>query len=100
MVDATYDAGLGMNDVKCKIGAISEENAESVKQRITLAKDAMKRIDDIVKMEDPEPALSAFREELTRLSESTVCNKRELDWNRRSIKWSIPRIVFSTLIRR
>ena len=100
IMDVTYEAGLGMNKLKKTIGAITEEEAKAVSTRIMLARDAVRGIDIAMKSDDPEKSLAKLREELKPLSESTVCNKRELDWNRRSFYWSIPKIAVSTLLRR
>ena len=100
LVDATYAAGLGMNEAKVKAGAISQEAAESVRNRIEMAKQAMALIDAARTSEDYGRSLGNLKEELIKLSESTVCDKRELDWSRKSYYWSIPRALFSALFRR
>ena len=100
IVDVTYDAGLLMNDAKERIGMISQTDAEAVRSRIILAKDAIKRIDEIMQLDSPEISLAALKDELKTLCESTVCDKRELDWSMKSFYWSIPNIVISTLFRR
>ena len=100
IMDATYRAGIGMNKMKKDIGAISLEEAKAVHSRIKLAREAVRGIDIAMKSSDPDAAMAELREELKPLSESTVCNKRELDWNRRSFYWSIPKIATSVLLRR
>lgn len=100
IVDATYSAGLGMNDAKERARAITEEAAQTVRDRTQLAIEAMKRIDSGMKSPDPATSLAALRNELRELSESTVCDKRELDWSRRSFYWSIPRSGISLLLGR
>lgn len=98
IVDATYSAGLGMNAAKEEAGAIGREDAEAVRSRIALAMAAMKKIDDAMGSAKPEEALSSLKEELRSLSESTVCDKRELDWSRKSFYWSIPKSAISLLM--
>jgi radical SAM superfamily enzyme YgiQ (UPF0313 family) len=100
IVDVTYEAGLEMNDAKERVGAICREDAEAVRGRIALARDAIKRIDGAVQNDNLGDSLTAWGEELKSLSVSTVCDKRELDWSRKSFYWSIPRILISTLLRR
>jgi B12-binding domain/radical SAM domain protein len=84
MVDATYDAALGINAVKGELGIIDASAAEKTAARIVEARESMRRIDAI--MERPavsrEPALRALKEEFDRLSQSTVCEKSELNWPR------------------
>ena len=100
IMDATYAAGIGMNKAKKSVGAISLEEAKAVHTRIKLAREAVRGIDIAMKSSDPDAALAELSEELKPLSESTVCNKRELDWARRSFYWSIPKIASSILLRK
>jgi len=100
IVNATYSAGLGMNDAKERAGVISAEAAQAIRERTHQAVEAMGRIDAAMKSPDPAASLAALREELRDLSESTVCDKRELDWSRRSILWSIPRSGMSLILGR
>lgn len=84
MVEATYDAGLAVNRIKGKAGIIDEATAARTENRIFEALGAMRRIDKI--MDGPKalqaPALWALKEETERLSQSTVCEKSELNWPR------------------
>ena len=82
MVDATYEAAVGINRVKAKVGAIDEKTAMATERRILEAQIAMARIDDIMRHEEPERGqlLDAFKEEIALLNESTVCEKSELNW--------------------
>lgn len=82
MVDSTYEAALGLNRVKARVGAISEDTARATEDRVLAARATMARIDEI--MERPEgerqELLSALKADLDALSESTVCEKTELKW--------------------
>ncbi|MDQ1371678.1 MAG: hypothetical protein QG582_592 [Candidatus Thermoplasmatota archaeon] len=101
IVDATYSAGLGLNAIKRDMGLISEEAAERVERRTIGAREMMKRIDGVVahgKATDKD--LDELREVASRLSESTVCEKEELDWSEDSIYASIPRMVGALLRRK
>ena len=84
MVDATYDAGLAVNRVKANAGIIDEVTAERTEARIWQALGAMRRIDGILDGPEPlrAPALWALKEEFERVSQSTVCEKSELNWPR------------------
>jgi len=98
IVDATYSSGLGLNSIKRDMGLISEEVAERTETRILAAKDMMNRIDAVVSNGKASGKdLEALREAATRLSESTVCEKEELDWSESSIYASLPRMVSSLL---
>jgi B12-binding domain/radical SAM domain protein len=98
IVDATYAAGLAMNKTKEQAGIITPEAAYAVRERTDLAIAAIKKIDDAMASPDSESALDAIRDELRSLSESTVCDKKELDWSSRSFYWSIPRAGVSLLL--
>ncbi len=84
MVDSTYDAALAINRIKGEGGVIDTATMATTETRIAEARDAMRRIDAI--MDGPistrEPALVALKEEFDRLSQSTVCEKTELNWPR------------------
>lgn len=82
MVDATYEAGLGLNRVKAKVGIVDAQTAAQTEMRAAAAREAMAEIDRIM---DGEPAkraerLFALKREVDQLSESTVCEKTELNW--------------------
>ncbi len=85
MVDATYDVGLALNELKGRIGIIEPEVAARTAERVAAARVAMKRVDAIRRLPDPavrEKKLGALKAEVDRLSESTVCEKSELNWPR------------------
>lgn len=100
IVDATYDAGARLNDLKLNAGAISEESALAVRERIETAKAAMRLIDEAIRAGDLESSLGKLKDRLLEISESTVCDKRELDWSRKSFYWSIPRALIAAMLRR
>lgn len=82
MVDSTYEAALGLNRAKARVGAITEATARATEERVLAARATMARIDEI--MEQPEgdrqALLAALKSDLDALSESTVCEKTELKW--------------------
>jgi len=82
MVDATYEAGLGLNRVKARIGIIDQATADQTEKRAVAARVAMADIDAIMGG-DPavrEEQLFALKRRVDELSESTVCEKTELNW--------------------
>lgn len=100
IVDATYSSGLGLNRIKQEMGLISQEAAERTADRIVAAHDLSRKIDGIVGRGVSAGAeVEALRELAMDLSESTVCEKTELDWSEDNIWASIPRIV-GALVRR
>lgn len=101
IVEATYSAGLGLNAIKRDMGLIGEDAAESVERRILGASEMMKRIDGMVaRGRTTGEDLDGLREVASRLSESTVCEKEELDWSESTIYASIPRMVRALLRRK
>jgi len=98
IVDAAYESALGLNEAKAKAGALTRESAEKVERRINLARAAVVHMDAALKSVDPEASLASLGETFESLTESTVCDKRELDWNSRSFYWSIPRALFAALL--
>lgn len=84
MVDATYDAAVGINRVKADVGIIDSAVAAKTESRIAEARVSMERIDAI--MAGPkasrELALWGLKNEFDRLSQSTVADKTELNWPR------------------
>jgi len=101
IAEATYAAGLGLNSVKRDLGLIPEDVADRIETRITDASTLMRRIDGIVARGGAtDKELHQLREQAAKLSESTVCEKEELDWSTSSIYASIPRMVTALLRRR
>jgi B12-binding domain/radical SAM domain protein len=82
LIDATYQAAIGVNRAKAAIGAIPADQAPQTEARIAQATVAMARIDEIVSGDPAHraAALEDFKVELDRLNESTVCEKSELNW--------------------
>lgn len=101
IVDATYEAGLGLNAIKRSMGLVSEDVADRTKRRIEAAKELSHRIDAILaKGEASGEQFDSLRDAAARLSESTVCEKEELDWSENSIYASFPRMVGALLKRK
>ena len=83
LVETTYEAGLLMNRIKRDAGAIDPAVAATTEIRIEQARDAMRRVEEIDRMEEPvrSTALMDYSDEFIKLSESTVCEKSELEWD-------------------
>lgn len=82
LVDSTYQAAMDINTVKAGLGVIPESVAATTAARTAEARIVMARIDGIVAGDPSRRAveLDALRHEVERLSESTVCEKSELEW--------------------
>ena len=97
--ESTYSAGLGLNEIKKRMGLVSEEVANRTEARILAARDLMGRIDSMLEKGGVTDAnMEALREDARSLSESTVCEKEELDWSEFSVYASIPRMI-SAIVR-
>ena len=83
MVDGTYRAALGLNEIKAKYGVVDKKTAKKVENRVLKAMEIMRRIDDVVKSESftsEEERHVSLRREMTKYNMSTVCEKKELEW--------------------
>ena len=102
IVYGTYEAGLRLNRLKAEFALIDTKTALATEKRIKDAVSLMRRIDEIVHIED----LARRNREMTelglhinRLNMSTVCEKRELEWPMHWIRMN-PLRVFKTLFMR
>ena len=84
MVEATYDAAVGINRVKADVGIIDSSAAAKTESRIAEARLSMARIDAIMARPAAarDLALWGLKKEFDRLSQSTVADKTELNWPR------------------
>jgi B12-binding domain/radical SAM domain protein len=83
LVDAQYEVGLGLNRVKAQAGLLAPEAAALTEKRINAARHAMVRIDEAMALGtvlQRERALDGLKAEVAALSESTVCEKSDLNW--------------------
>jgi hypothetical protein len=83
LVDAQYEVGIEINRLKARLGMVPQDVAGETERRIQEARVAMSRIDDA--MARPAGAARAealllLKSEMELLSESTVCEKRQLNW--------------------
>ena len=92
LVYATYDAALGLNQLKAKSGFISENVMKDNKARTERAVLIMRRIDEIMRIDDKqlrEIKLGELGKETYKYSLSTVCEKKELEFplSNKSFNW-------------
>jgi len=82
MIDTTYEVGLQLNRLKAKLGIVQPDVAARTEDRIVQARIAMDHIDRIMAddLVARAPRLAALKADMDRLSESTVCEKTELNW--------------------
>jgi len=92
LVDATYEAALGLNRLKGKAGGIEEKVMKNNEERIKVAMETMKEIDKIVLIQNPEEReseLKKLKDKTMKYSLSTVCEKSELEFplTNKSFRW-------------
>jgi B12-binding domain/radical SAM domain protein len=100
LVDATYEAALGLNRLKGKSGGISKELMEANEERILIAQRVMREIDAIMKEKDAsirQDKLKALKEKTYKYSLSTVCEKKELEFPLFSRSFNWKQIIKTTL---
>lgn len=96
IAEASYETALLLNDASLQHGQVSAEEHIARKDRTVTARDLMRRIDDILTIKDPEQrdaALWGIKEEGQRIMASTICEKKDLDWDTGSIWTNAPRVV-------
>jgi hypothetical protein len=102
LVDATYEAALGLNRLKGKAGGISKELMEANEERIIIAQRVMREIDAIMKEDGiaiRKEKLKALKEKTYKYSLSTVCEKKELEFPLFSNSFNWKEIIKTTLKR-
>ncbi|ELY62770.1 radical SAM protein [Natronobacterium gregoryi SP2] len=83
IVDATYEAGFGMNELKHEFDVIDEDTYVEVKTRLERSLEVIDAVDDV--LEGPEDErqerLEQLQEELGGTGEYSICGNDELTWN-------------------
>lgn len=82
LVDATYDAAEKLNELKVKYGRISVTRARGVAEGISAARALRDRLDSEDISGNNSAAAAKLKGEISQFSISTVCDKRELFWQR------------------
>jgi len=92
LVDATYDAAERLNELKLKYGRITRRRGKQVADRIRAARELRRRLagsqphgEAVVETE--------LKGDISRFSESTMCDKRELFWPRHLLNFNLSEVV-------
>ncbi len=96
IADTSYDAANELARIEFEAGRIPEEMYRTRVERTEYARDVMKRIDDIMAIadkEERESKLWGIKQEGEDLMNSTINNKKDLDWKTGSIWSNTPRVV-------
>lgn len=100
IAEVSYDAALELAKMEFEAGRISEELYNQRVERTGIARNLLSKIDEILAMKDENAKnakLWAIKEEGERMMASTVCNKKDLDWQTGSIWSNSPRVVTGLL---
>lgn len=100
IAETSYDAADLLNQVRFEVGLMSGEELEARRQRSTEARSLLQEVDEALSLADPAERsrrLALLKERGEELMESTICQKRELEWDSPGIVRNIPRAVFGLL---
>ena len=95
IADTSYDAAIVLTNAERDSGRIDDAAADERNDRTEVARGIMYRIDDILRIEDPEERDSKLwdiKEEGVRMMNNTIADKNDLDWTSGSIWRNVPRI--------
>jgi len=100
IADVSYDAALELASIELAAGRVSQEAYDTRVERTNIARGLMAQIDEILLIKDQEERnrkLWDIKEEGERMMASTVCNKKDLDWDAGSIWSNAPRVATGLL---
>ena len=95
IVESSYQAGLRLNRLKEHFGLLEKETADRTEKRILLAREMIRKVDEIIFLGAPErrQRLMALKETFDRVSMSTVCDKEEIKWPVFRWRLNFPNII-------
>jgi hypothetical protein len=96
IVEVSYDAADILNQTRSEIGLIEPEELIRRIERTALARSMMHEIDATLTIRDVRKRQATFdllRQKGEELMESTICRKRDLEWESSSIFKSVPRVI-------
>lgn len=100
IAEVSYDAALELAKIEYEFGRVDKDSYESRVERTGIARDLLGKVDDIMLIKDADEKnrrLWEIKGEGERLMASTVCNKKDLDWETGSIWANGPRVVSGLL---
>ena len=96
IVDSSYEAGLALNQLKAEFDLIDPKKAQKTEIRMISARQTMNKIDTIMLIPDEvqrERQLQNLKSSIQQLSESTICEKKELEWPTQLLRMNVGWIV-------
>lgn len=100
VAEISYDAAVELAKCEHDAGRIDDITYSDRVERTEFARELMHKVDDIMKIADPEERnarLWETKDEGTRMMNSTVCNKKDLDWEAGSIWSNGPRVAMGLM---
>jgi len=100
IAEVSYDAALVLAQKEFEAGRIDQKMKDDRCERTEFARELMHKVDEIMKIEDPaerEARLWETKDEGTRMMNSTIANKKDLDWDAGSIWSNAPRVGIGLL---
>jgi B12-binding domain/radical SAM domain protein len=100
IAETSYDAADLLNQIRFDCHQIDRDEFEGRAERTANARDLMERLDLVLEIQDGderESGLSQLREEGYALMESTICQKRELEWRTRGAFMNAPRVLLGLI---
>ncbi|MCJ7508393.1 MAG: TIGR04190 family B12-binding domain/radical SAM domain protein [candidate division Zixibacteria bacterium] len=97
IIHSSYEAASKLNEVKYKHGLLSPKRFTEIDCRIRQAVRVMQKIDEIMENEEldiRERKLENLKEEMDDLRNSTICDKKQLEWPIRFFKMDLPKRRF------
>lgn len=96
IAEVSYDAALELARIEFEAGRVDKESYDSRVERTNIARGLLKRVDDIMliqNLDERNAKLWEIKDEGEKMMASTVCNKKDLDWQTGSIWANAPRVV-------
>jgi len=100
IAETSYDAGDLLAEVSFEHGKITMDELRERRRRTDAARRLMSEIDLILTIDDAaerQGRLSELREIGLRLMDSTICQKRDLEWSTRGIMSNAPRVLLGLI---
>jgi B12-binding domain/radical SAM domain protein len=103
IVETSYDAADVLNRARRDCGLIDDEELGQRVQRTDMARQLMHEVDRVVQIKDEakrRSEMGSLRERCKELMDSTICVKRDLEWQSGGIFKSLPRAMVGLVKRR
>ncbi len=100
IAEVSYQAGERLTEIMFDHHQIDREEYEGRMERTRAAVDLMDELDEVMKLENSElraQRLKELRERGYELMDSTICQKRDLEWDSPSVIKNIPRVLLGLI---